>query len=228
MRAFHIRSDDDGKTWQRGDIAIRNAGEPNITELPDGRVLVTARNTDPRNRRVAAFSPDGATGWSKPEFLEEEFAWLRDYGPDLEQWSEFQSLTQMAIEVVRSEGYCSTATDLRAGFPCPPDSYEGRLNPFECKPDAAFASNSVPQCQLSHCQANGHRKIFQDVQYDRFPRRVGRRTWYYLVLIEHDEVLPVLFGRVTRLPGLIHLLGLAPERSRHSGRARNRCGARFD
>jgi hypothetical protein len=59
------------ETWQRGDIVIRNAGEPNIVELPDGRVLVTARNTDPRNRRVAAYSPDGATGWSKPEFIED-------------------------------------------------------------------------------------------------------------------------------------------------------------
>jgi sialidase-1 len=66
-----IFSDDDGNTWQRGDIAIRNAGEPNIVELPDGRVLVTARNTDPRNRRIAAYSPDGATGWSTPEFLED-------------------------------------------------------------------------------------------------------------------------------------------------------------
>lgn len=30
------------------------AAEPNIAELTDGRVLVTARNSDPRNRRVAA------------------------------------------------------------------------------------------------------------------------------------------------------------------------------
>ena len=66
-----IYSDDHGRTWQRGDIALRNAGEPNIAELPDGRVLVTARNTDPRNRRMAAYSPDGATGWSKPEFIED-------------------------------------------------------------------------------------------------------------------------------------------------------------
>jgi sialidase-1 len=33
--------------------------------------LVTARNTDPQNRRMAAYSPDGATGWSKPESLED-------------------------------------------------------------------------------------------------------------------------------------------------------------
>ncbi|MBN1854817.1 MAG: exo-alpha-sialidase [Pirellulales bacterium] len=66
-----IYSDDHGKTWQRGDIALRNAGEPNIAELPDGCVLVTARNTDARNRRVAAYSRDGATGWSKPHFIED-------------------------------------------------------------------------------------------------------------------------------------------------------------
>ena len=47
-----LYSDDNGKTWQRGNIALRNAGEPNIAELPDGRVLVTARKSDPRNRRV--------------------------------------------------------------------------------------------------------------------------------------------------------------------------------
>ena len=35
------------------------------------RVLVTARNTDPCNRRVADYSPDGATGWSKPEFIQD-------------------------------------------------------------------------------------------------------------------------------------------------------------
>ena len=66
-----IYSDNGGRTWQRGDIAIRNGGEPNIAELADGRVLVTARNSDPRNRRMAAFSPDGVTGWLQPEFIED-------------------------------------------------------------------------------------------------------------------------------------------------------------
>ncbi len=66
-----IYSDDNGKTWQPGDLALRNAGEANIAELPDGCVLVTARNSDPRNRRVAAWSGDGTTGWSKPEFIQD-------------------------------------------------------------------------------------------------------------------------------------------------------------
>jgi len=59
-----ICSDDHGSTWQRGDIALRNAGEPNLAETSDGQVIVTARNSDPRNRRLAAYSdlavlPDG-------------------------------------------------------------------------------------------------------------------------------------------------------------------------
>jgi sialidase-1 len=66
-----VYSDDQGRTWQGGELVLPRAGEPNIAELADGRVLVTARNSDPRNRRVVAYSANGATGWSKPEFIEE-------------------------------------------------------------------------------------------------------------------------------------------------------------
>jgi sialidase-1 len=66
-----VYSDDNGQSWQHGELALRHAGEPNIVELADGRVLVTARNSDPRNRRIAAYSPNGATGWSPPEFIED-------------------------------------------------------------------------------------------------------------------------------------------------------------
>ena len=66
-----IYSDDHGANWCHGEIAIRNGGEPNIARLSDGRVIVTSRNGDPRSRRVAAFSRDGATGWSEPVFIEE-------------------------------------------------------------------------------------------------------------------------------------------------------------
>jgi sialidase-1 len=66
-----VYSDDSGRTWHGGNIALREGGEPNIAELADGRVLVTARNSDPRNRRMAAYSPDGVAGWSQPEFIED-------------------------------------------------------------------------------------------------------------------------------------------------------------
>ncbi|HEY2586168.1 MAG TPA: sialidase family protein, partial [Tepidisphaeraceae bacterium] len=69
-----IYSDDRGKTWQRGDIAVRNTMEvpnPNETvavELANGRVMLNCRNESPRHRRVIVTSPDGATGWSAPAF----------------------------------------------------------------------------------------------------------------------------------------------------------------
>ncbi|MFN9720490.1 MAG: exo-alpha-sialidase [Planctomycetota bacterium] len=66
-----VISDDGGATWQRGEIAMTNAGEPNIASLSDGGVLVTARNSQPQNRRLMTRSIDGATKWSKPEFAEE-------------------------------------------------------------------------------------------------------------------------------------------------------------
>lgn len=66
-----IYSDDDGKTWRRGEIALRGGNEPNLAELPDGRVFITARNGDPRNRRMVSYSPDGATGWSALTFVED-------------------------------------------------------------------------------------------------------------------------------------------------------------
>ena len=66
-----VVSDDGGATWQPGGIAMQDAGEPNIAELADGRVLLTARNGDARSRRVSAVSPDGATGWSAPRFIDE-------------------------------------------------------------------------------------------------------------------------------------------------------------
>ena len=66
-----LYSDDRGATWQAGEIAIPRGGEPNIAELSDGAVLVTARNTDARNRRMLAMSPNGANEWSKPVFADE-------------------------------------------------------------------------------------------------------------------------------------------------------------
>jgi sialidase-1 len=72
-----IYSDDDGKTWQRGDIVSKpkephiDMNETVIAQLSDGRVMVNIRNNSPHNRRAVAFSPDGATRWTEPVFDEQ-------------------------------------------------------------------------------------------------------------------------------------------------------------
>jgi sialidase-1 len=69
-----IFSDDHGKTWQRGEIAVPNTEEwvfPNETvavERLDGRVLFNVRTESAVNRRLVTTSPDGATNWSPPQF----------------------------------------------------------------------------------------------------------------------------------------------------------------
>lgn len=69
-----IYSDDAGKTWKPGQIAIPNTAEwvnPNestVAELPDGTVVLNARSESKANRRLVTTSPDGATKWSRPAF----------------------------------------------------------------------------------------------------------------------------------------------------------------
>lgn len=71
-----IYSDDRGRTWRAGEIAFPATAEmpsPNETaavELPDGRVMLNARNDAKRNRRLVSISKDGARGWSKPQYDE--------------------------------------------------------------------------------------------------------------------------------------------------------------
>lgn len=66
-----VYSDDQGKTWQTGEIAMPSGNETNIVELSTGQVMLTARNTDPRNRRMTAISSDGVSRWSTPAFSED-------------------------------------------------------------------------------------------------------------------------------------------------------------
>ncbi|MBL8215409.1 MAG: exo-alpha-sialidase [Bryobacterales bacterium] len=72
-----IYSDDHGATWRRGAIASRTAGEvtnPNETvavQLANGHVMLNARSTSTRHRRLILTSPDGASRWSQPRFQEE-------------------------------------------------------------------------------------------------------------------------------------------------------------
>lgn len=71
-----VFSDDQGATWRRGAIAVPNdavtpgTSETIATELGDGRVMLLARTHAAPNRKVAVFSPDGATGWTRPAFVD--------------------------------------------------------------------------------------------------------------------------------------------------------------
>ena len=72
--AATIYSDDHGKTWLAGDLAVPNAGEfssPNetmLTELSDGRVMLVTRSVAKANRKIVTLGPDGATRWGPPSF----------------------------------------------------------------------------------------------------------------------------------------------------------------
>jgi sialidase-1 len=69
-----IFSDDHGKTWQAGAVALPNTEEsknPNetaVVELSDGRVMLNARTLASSNRRLITTSPDGSGHWSTPRF----------------------------------------------------------------------------------------------------------------------------------------------------------------
>lgn len=69
-----IYSDDQGKTWHAGEIAVPCTDEwinPNETvaiELNDGRVMLNVRSESKAHRRLVVTSPDGATKWSTPKF----------------------------------------------------------------------------------------------------------------------------------------------------------------
>lgn len=69
-----IFSDDAGKTWQAGDIAVPCTDEwinPNETvavELNDGSVMLNVRSESKAHRRLVTTSKDGANAWTKPRF----------------------------------------------------------------------------------------------------------------------------------------------------------------
>jgi sialidase-1 len=72
-----IYSDDQGESWQCGDIVagesdpLVNPSESVAVELADGRVLLNIRSEAKNRRRAIAISPDGATHWMRPEFDDE-------------------------------------------------------------------------------------------------------------------------------------------------------------
>ncbi len=80
-----VFSDDLGQTWQRGAIVanngdraaggdtIVNPSEHAAVQLTDGRVMLNIRTESAPHRRLVAYSPDGATHWTRPVFDEELF-----------------------------------------------------------------------------------------------------------------------------------------------------------
>ena len=69
-----IYSDDGGKTWAAGEIAVPNEGDfrnPNetmITSLADGRVMLVTRSVSKPNRKLITTSANGISNWSEPIF----------------------------------------------------------------------------------------------------------------------------------------------------------------
>lgn len=69
-----VYSDDHGKTWKAGDIAVPDndvsviPNETSVVQLADGRVMFNARNESINYRRLITYSKDGATNWSTAEF----------------------------------------------------------------------------------------------------------------------------------------------------------------
>jgi len=72
-----VFSDDGGKNWQAGEIAVPcteewvNPNETVAVELLSGEVLLNVRSESTAHRRLITKSPDGATRWSQPQFHEE-------------------------------------------------------------------------------------------------------------------------------------------------------------
>ncbi|MEW6306753.1 MAG: sialidase family protein, partial [Verrucomicrobiota bacterium] len=67
-----ICSDDHGRTWQAGDLAVPNefgnSSETVVAELSDGRVMLVSRNISKPSRKLITISPDGARDWTRPVF----------------------------------------------------------------------------------------------------------------------------------------------------------------
>ena len=69
-----IFSDDAGKTWHAGEIAVPcnyewiNPNETVAIELTSGEVMLNVRSESKMHRRLTTTSKDGATGWSTPRF----------------------------------------------------------------------------------------------------------------------------------------------------------------
>jgi len=74
-----VYSDDHGKTWKAGEVAVPDndvtviPNETSCIQLADGRVLFNSRNESINYRRLFTYSNDGAIGWSTPVFADAFF-----------------------------------------------------------------------------------------------------------------------------------------------------------
>jgi len=71
-----VYSDDNGRTWRRGQIVVANPNPVNPSEtvavqLADGRVMFNIRHESKPRLRGVSISGDGATGWSKMIYHEQ-------------------------------------------------------------------------------------------------------------------------------------------------------------
>ena len=69
-----LYSDDGGARWRMGAVAdppgLKNPSESCLAELPDGSLLMNARNENPDRRRRLLLSADGGVSWSAPRTAE--------------------------------------------------------------------------------------------------------------------------------------------------------------
>lgn len=73
-RVSTIFSDDNGVTWQAGELladTLPNPSETYAIERRDGSVLLNIRNEAKEHRRAISVSANGATAWSTPGFQEQ-------------------------------------------------------------------------------------------------------------------------------------------------------------
>lgn len=70
-----IYSDDNGVTWNAGEVVratdeMPNPNETEAVQLTDGRVMLNMRNTSERRCRAVTISDDGISNWAEPSFDE--------------------------------------------------------------------------------------------------------------------------------------------------------------
>src|SRR5690606_25353809 len=74
-RIATVYSDDNGKTWHRGELipdkeGFKNPSEPMAVQLADGRVMLSIRNESEKRRKGVSYSKDGISGWTTPTYDE--------------------------------------------------------------------------------------------------------------------------------------------------------------